>query len=107
MTSPGRLCHGTGSAEVPFIDPAGREEPKDAGPPTSPHETMNPIERILRHFEYQHLPPHLQEVSKPLCDLAHALAVVLPGDPETTAGLRKLLEAKDCFVRAKLSGGQA
>lgn len=27
---------------------------------------------------------------------------VLPDGPELTAGLRKLLEAKDCFVRASL-----
>jgi hypothetical protein len=27
----------------------------------------------------------------------------LPDGPEKSAGLRKLLEAKDCFVRAKIS----
>jgi len=27
---------------------------------------------------------------------------VLPDGPELTSGLRKLLEAKDCFVRAAL-----
>ena len=34
----------------------------------------------------------------------HALAMVdiLPDGPELTAGLRKLLEAKDCFVRQNL-----
>lgn len=57
------------------------------------------IEQILRYFEYQHLPPHLQEISKPFHDLAHLLASHLEG-PETTVGLRKLLEAKDCMVRA-------
>jgi hypothetical protein len=30
----------------------------------------------------------------------------LPPGPELTAGLRKLLEAKDCFVRAKLDRGE-
>ncbi len=25
---------------------------------------------IMKYFEYQHLPPHLQEVSKPIGDLA-------------------------------------
>lgn len=54
---------------------------------------------ILRYFEYDHLPPYLQEISKPFHDLAHAMALGLDG-PELTAGLRKLLEAKDCFVRA-------
>jgi len=64
---------------------------------------MNPIERMLQFFSYSHLPESLQEVSKPCCDLAHTMAEVLPMDAETTAGLRKLLEAKDCFVRACLS----
>jgi hypothetical protein len=35
-------------------------------------------------------------------DLAEKLAGYLPEVPEATAGLRKLLEAKDCFVRAGL-----
>ncbi len=64
---------------------------------------MHPsVEAILKHFEYRHLPAHLQAVSAPVCDLAHNFASApnaLPG-PELTAGLRKLLEAKDCFVRA-------
>lgn len=63
---------------------------------------MHPsTEAILRFFEYEHLPPHLKEVSAPFCNLAHDLAADLDG-PELTAGLRKLLEAKDCMVRAAL-----
>lgn len=58
---------------------------------------------ILRHFRYEHLPPKLQEVSEPFCSLAHKLANMVPSDPELTVGLRKLLEAKDCAVRARLS----
>lgn len=61
-----------------------------------------PTERILRHFAYEHLPLRLQAVSAPVCELARAMVGALPEDPETTAGLRKLLEAKDCFVRAEL-----
>lgn len=63
---------------------------------------MNPVESILRHFAYAHLPERLQAVSRPICELAQTMASTLPMDPETTAGLRKLLEAKDCFVRADL-----
>lgn len=62
-------------------------------------------ERILAYFSYQHLPQALQEVSRPICDLAHTYAELMQdsNDPaEVTVGLRKLLEAKDCFVRAKL-----
>lgn len=56
--------------------------------------------QLLRWFEYDHLPERLQAVSKPVGDLAHAMVEVLPDGPELSAGLRKLLEAKDCFVRA-------
>jgi len=60
------------------------------------------MERLLQFFEYQHLPPHLQEVSKPFCELANQMLKMLPGNAESTVAMRKLLEAKDCAVRAKL-----
>lgn len=63
---------------------------------------MHPsTEAILKYFEFAHLPPHLQEVSRPFHELARSCASKLDG-PELTAGLRKLLEAKDCMVRASL-----
>ena len=58
---------------------------------------------ILQFFTYEHLPPHLAQVSKPFCDLAHIIADTLLPGPETTTALRKLLESKDCAVRAKVS----
>lgn len=61
------------------------------------------VEHILQFFEYEHLPEHLQEISKPIGELARNMAERLPSNPETTAGLRKLLEAKDCLVRAKIA----
>jgi hypothetical protein len=54
---------------------------------------------LLRWFEYDHLPDHLQEVSRPVAELAHEAVGMLPDGPELTTGLRKLLEAKDCLVR--------
>jgi hypothetical protein len=57
---------------------------------------------LLKYFKYEHLPAHLQEVSKPLGELAKLMDETLPDGAEKTVGLRKLLEAKDCFVRAKL-----
>lgn len=57
---------------------------------------------LLRYFEYTHLPERLQRVSAPLCVLAHEMTDTLPDGPELSAGLRKLLEAKDCFVRQAL-----
>lgn len=56
----------------------------------------------IRYFEYAHLPPRLQLVSKPIGDLARELEASLPESAEKSAGMRKLLEAKDCFVRAAL-----
>jgi hypothetical protein len=64
--------------------------------------TENQNEPLMQFFEYAHLKPELQEVSKPFCDMAwHALRV-LPRNPERSTCLRKLLEAKDCAVRAYL-----
>lgn len=58
---------------------------------------------ILRYFEYRHLPEDLQAVSEPFARLAHQVAETLPSNPETSTALRKLLEAKDCAVRAALT----
>ena len=60
------------------------------------------VEHVLQFFTYEHLPEHLQKISKPFCDLAGTLAEDLEG-PELTICLRKMLEAKDCAVRAALS----
>lgn len=73
-------------------------------------------DHIMQFFAYEHLPPHLQEVSKPFCDLARAMVgdergmpagtstqFPLPRNPERTKALNALMEAKDCAVRAKLA----
>lgn len=57
---------------------------------------------LLSFFRYDHLPPKLQGVSRPFAELAAATAESLPPCAETVAALRKLLEAKDCAVRAEL-----
>lgn len=57
---------------------------------------------IMKYFEYAHLPEHLQVVSRPIGDLAKQMDEQLPDGAEKSAGLRKLLEAKDALVRAKL-----
>jgi hypothetical protein len=61
-----------------------------------------PENPIMKYFAYEHLPPKLQAVSKPVGDLARQMEAELPGCAEKQAGLRKLLEAKDCLVRAAL-----
>ena len=60
------------------------------------------MDRMLQFFKYEHLPPQLQGVSKPFCDLAEHIVTTLPSNPERTVALRKLLESKDCAVRAML-----
>lgn len=57
------------------------------------------VDPIMAYFAYKHLPAKLQVVSKHICEVAEAMYITLPDGPEKTAGLRKLLEAKDCFVR--------
>jgi hypothetical protein len=57
---------------------------------------------LLQYFTYEHLPEHLQAVSKPFSNMALVLDHGLPENPEKTAAFRKLLEAKDCAVRAVL-----
>lgn len=63
---------------------------------------VEPQEYLLQFFEYGHLPPHMQDTSKQFHDLALALIASVPRNPERTMALRRLLEAKDCAVRAKI-----
>lgn len=67
---------------------------------------MHPsIAAILKHFRYEHLPEDIKAVSAPICALAHdyvSSPSAMAEGAEFTTGLRKLLEAKDCFVRAAI-----
>jgi hypothetical protein len=63
--------------------------------------------QLLGFLAFEHLPPHLQAVSAPCHDLGFDMATTLPDGPELTAGLRKLVEAKDCFVRQALVAQQS
>lgn len=58
--------------------------------------------QLLSFFDYGHLPPHLQPISARMYRTAHAMVADLEDGPELSAGLRKLLEAKDCLVRQAL-----
>lgn len=80
------------------------EEPSteaNARPPEAYHPA---IAEILRYFMYgqRDWPPPSFGVFAETSKLAHSMADKLDG-PELTAGLRKLLEARDCFMRAALS----
>lgn len=88
---------------VRFFEEIGREENMDNTPEylVGRHpDTMH----FLPLFAYGHLMPYLQTVSKPFHDLMMRMLETLEDGPELTAGLRKLLEAKDCMVRAAVTG---
>lgn len=57
---------------------------------------------VDKFFSYEHLPPPLADISRPICELAREMNETLPDGEEKSTGMRKLLEAKDCFVRAAL-----
>lgn len=57
---------------------------------------------LLQFFETAHLRPDLQPIVEPFAKLAFQLVEELPLNPELTTAVRKLVEAKDCAVRARL-----
>lgn len=60
------------------------------------HPSVAHFEKL---FAYQHLPPSLQAISQPFYELAIDMLTEMDDSPEMAAGLRKLVEAKDCMVR--------
>ena len=73
-------------------------------PPTirAYQEEQRMKEPMLQWFEYAHLPEHLQEVSRQFAAMAGWIVDNLPRNPERSVALRKLMEAKDCAVRARI-----
>lgn len=62
------------------------------------------VQNLMRWFTWEHLTDErAKKVSRHFAITADLLLEWLPDDSaELTAGLRKLLEAKDCAVRAAL-----
>jgi len=63
-------------------------------------------ERMLKWFAFEHLPMPLKDTSRMFHALALDIVESIESGPERTVALRKLLEAKDAAVRAKLNPGQ-
>lgn len=67
-----------------------------------------PVDRdgVLRFFAYDHLPKHLQAASEPFAECAAQVAFLddVVDEGQRARALQKLLEAKDCAVRALLGG---
>ena len=64
-----------------------------------------PEEIMLKWFAYDHLPQPLKSVSQQFHVLATNVVADIEAGPERSVALRKLLEAKDAAVRAKLNPG--
>lgn len=59
-------------------------------------------DQLVKYFAFSHLKPELKAVSQHFAAVAFALVRDVPRNPERTVALRKMLEAKDCAVRAAL-----
>lgn len=65
---------------------------------------MSAVE-TYRWFGYEHLPEGpARNTSALIQELAYKVLTAFPASSEMDAGMRKLLEAKDCFVRAAIEG---
>jgi hypothetical protein len=95
MSNPGQASGGNVSASMTGGVGVGSQGSGGSGAPVPP-------DPIMQFFAYDHLPPGLQRDSKPFSGLALWIVDYLPCDPERTVALRKLLEAKDAAVRARL-----
>lgn len=61
------------------------------------------LQDIAQFFDYDHLPPHLQNASQPFYDLARRMVLMNADDkPQLTLALQDLLRSKDAFVRSML-----
>lgn len=67
-----------------------------------PAELQPAVAQMLGNFRFDHLPAHLQNVSRPFHALAHQMAETLTG-PEVTKGLDSLWAAKNWAVLAASS----
>lgn len=61
---------------------------------------------VAQFFSFDHLPEGAPRDASEVCTATAVYMLTTVEDPELTAGLRKLLEAKDCFVRATLVNGK-
>lgn len=53
----------------------------------------------LSHFNYQHMPPIHQAMAAKFYDLAHEIHSEVGPSDERNAGMRRLIEARDCIIR--------
>lgn len=61
-------------------------------------------ERMMKWLSYEHLPPEVQEIVQTYHNVGMFICHTIPAGPERTVALRKLVESKDCAVRASIEG---
>jgi len=62
---------------------------------------------VFQYFDYEHLRHDItREIAQQIYNLARYLEENITESPEKSVGMRKLLEAKDCFVRSVLETGE-
>jgi N-methylhydantoinase A/oxoprolinase/acetone carboxylase beta subunit len=71
--------------------------------PSESTDPSAPVDPMLVHFAFQHLPEDLKVASLPFAMTAARIVDTLPASAERSVCLRKLLEAKDCAVRAAVA----
>ena len=66
------------------------------------------VQDVAQWFDYGHLPAgQPRNVSAAVATMAQAMIDMIPADdPELTRGLHKLVEAKDCLVRAAIAASR-
>lgn len=72
------------------------------GQPVSAAGRHPATQQLARWFTFDHLQENLRPPSRACAELAQEMIGTLPDGPELSAGLRHLLEAKDCFVRSAI-----
>ena len=78
------------------------DDPKPPEFPEKPPGTQAGNDPHLEYFKYEHLPPHLQEISKPFGQFAAWMCWRLPWSAQRDQAVMWLLLAKDAAVRASL-----
>jgi hypothetical protein len=62
------------------------------------------VRDVTQWFDFHHLHGLPRDVSARVADVAADMLRLIPADdPELTRGLHKLIEAKDCLVRAAIA----
>lgn len=114
LMSLGHLTTSTYGAAFVEVSPELRTKIRDGKTPMEKNDMLSAsdlspqhfhINEVMQWFKHDHLPEHLQEVVRPIAELAQLMVTMVDedhGGPELTKGLAKLLEAKDCFVRSAI-----